>query len=348
MSSEANAKNVLHFDEPWDNPVFEAAGRFDKQAWLAGLHSKNGKYANQLRRVRAQVNRFAGYALTKYYPHIGSEAGLSGSDLRILIELQVEAGCNVVALPEPSRGCSVAEFAKNLETYWEFTSRLDTDVALMPYLHLGQDADRFKAKLEIIAEHEHALWCLGLVYASPLTYRPNYERIAEFGHRDLWIHCSGVRRYVSPQRPVSQLHSVQFFGVDSVAWGIPRPAPSAFAEGEGRSAPAPPPPPPSPASVRYFSRSGLDYPRMGDLCDGGKQLPCGCPACKSSTLEDTLAEFASLGSGDDLETQARAFAKVHDVYASMAEFDVARTEIAEDRLTKYYRAKPAMKAFLSL
>ena len=28
-STELNAKSRLHFDEPWDNPVFEVANRYD-------------------------------------------------------------------------------------------------------------------------------------------------------------------------------------------------------------------------------------------------------------------------------------------------------------------------------
>ncbi len=344
ISTEVNAKIDLHFDDPWDNPVFEAANRFDKPDWLAALHSKNGRYSAKLRDVRGHVNRFTGYALTKYYPHIGFQGSLSDRDIRILIELQIEAGCNVIAIPEPSPTCTPAVFGANLETFWEYASRINQDVAVMPYVHIAQDPARFKAKLRVVAEHEHALWCLGLVYASPAHYRPNYLHVAEFGHRDVWVHCSGVRKYQSYVHPVSQLHSVQFFGVDSVALAVPR----AFYNRGGQDAGAMPASTPTPSDVRYFVRKSLDYPKLAQVCGGGKPLPCPCPACGKKTLDDTVAGLAALGTGDEPAFQTRALSKIHDVYASTAEFDVARIEIAESRLSEYYNSKPAMKAFLGL
>jgi hypothetical protein len=344
ISTEVNAKIDLHFDDPWDNPVFEAANRFDKAEWLAALHSKNGRYAAKLRDVRGHVNRFTGYALTKYYPHIGYPGPLSERDVRILVELQIEAGCNVISIPEPSSNCTAPAFGSNLEKFWEYSSRLNPDVAVMPYINIAQDPARFKAKLKVIADHEHALWSLGLVYASPTHYRPNFLHVAEFGHHDVWIHCSGVRKYQSYVHPVSQLHSVQFFGVDSVALAVPR----AFFTRAGQDTGAMPVPTPSPGDIRYFVPNSLNYPKLSQLCDGGKPLPCTCPACGGKTLDDTVAGLATLGTGDEPTFQTRALSKIHDVYASTTEFDVARTEIKESRLAEYYTAKPAMKAFLGI
>lgn len=344
ISTEVNAKIDLHFDDPWDNPVFEAANRFDKVDWLAALHSKNGRYSAKLRDVRGHINRFTGYALTKYYPHIGFQGTLSDRDVRILVELQIEAGCNIVSIPEPGPNCTAAAFGANFEKFWEYASRISQDVAVMPYINIAQDPSRFRAKLALIADHEHALWCLGLVYASPQQYRPNYLHVAEFGHHDVWVHCSGVRRYQSSVHPVSQLHSVQFFGVDSVALAVPR----AFYNRNEQTTEAGLQPSPTPEDVRYFARAGLDYPKLGSVCAGGSALPCDCPACGQRTLDSVVKGLASLGTGAEPTFQTRALSKIHDVYASSAEFEVARAEISESRLSEYYAEKPAMKAFLRL
>jgi len=65
-STELNAKKRIHFDEPWDNAVFEVTNRFNYHPQIEALYKKNGAYAAKRRAVTAQVDTFRGYAVTKY------------------------------------------------------------------------------------------------------------------------------------------------------------------------------------------------------------------------------------------------------------------------------------------
>lgn len=69
-STEINAKNEIGFDEPWFNPVFEVGNRFNKLENIQRLHRKNGAFRDKKREIIAHVERFKGYALTKYHPQI--------------------------------------------------------------------------------------------------------------------------------------------------------------------------------------------------------------------------------------------------------------------------------------
>jgi len=138
-STEVNAKKRIHFDEPWDNAIFEVTNRFNDHSQIESLYKKNGAYAAKRRAVTAQVDTFRGYAMIKYFPQTPTDMRLNENDIRILVELQIESGCEVISIPEPLPNCSTSDFARNLERFWEFITRQNKDLAVMPYLSLAQD-----------------------------------------------------------------------------------------------------------------------------------------------------------------------------------------------------------------
>jgi len=330
-STELNAKVNIHFEEPWDNLVFEVASRFLDVAQVQALHQKNGAYATKRRALAAQVDKFRGYALTKYFPQLALGTTLDARDVRTLLDLQVEAGFDVISIPEPSSSCTLKRFEENLDRSWSYISAQDRDLAVMPYASMSQDPAAFKAKLTALVEHEGDLRAIGLHFASPLTFRPNYLTLSEFGDRDVWFHSSGGRRYPSPRQPLAQLHAIQRFGVDSVSLGVPQ----APVRGD-----------PDWRYVRYFDRGTVTYPRIQEACGREASLPCGCPLCRHRKLDDLVSHMRSLGNQDELVLRINDAARVHEVYASTAEFEDARRAIREGRLVRYFRRKAGLKPFL--
>ena len=73
-STELNARSRLHFDEPWNNPVFEIANRYNDRTPVSSLHRRNGTFAERRRGLSSMVERLKGYALVKYFPQV-SHAG---------------------------------------------------------------------------------------------------------------------------------------------------------------------------------------------------------------------------------------------------------------------------------
>ena len=152
-STELNARSRLHFDEPWDNPVFEIASRYNDRTPVTSLHRRNGTFANKKRGLSTMVERFKGYALVKYFPQVSHETHLSERDIRALVDLQIESGCDVISIPEPSANCTMDAFERNIQSWWEYVQRIDKDLAVIPYISLRQDHDLFESKLELKLEY---------------------------------------------------------------------------------------------------------------------------------------------------------------------------------------------------
>jgi hypothetical protein len=329
-SRELNAKIQTHFDEPWDNLVFEVANRFADTDQVSALHRRNGAWAHRRRSLAAFVDRFSGYAVTKYFPQLPVDARLSSRDIHSLVDLQLEAGLQVVSVPEPYPTCTPDSFEQNLKRNWEYIERTRPEAAVMPYISVKQKPPTFRGKLDRLRQHEKSLWAVGIRFGSPFEYRPNYFALAEFSSRPFWVHCSGVRRYVSYERPVGQLHALDRFGIDTVSAEIPQP-------------------PTKPSSdwtrVRYFDRRSITYPRISEASGKGGRLPCDCVVCKRQPLESLVGKLKSIEPSGELTLRVNDASRVHEVYSSTSEFEVVRDAIRGNAIDDYFRAKTGLADF---
>ena len=329
-SSELNAKIRTHFDEPWDNLVFEVANRFADTDQVSALHQRNGTWAHRRRGLAAFVDRFTGYALTKYYPQLPSDARLSDRDIMCLVDLQLEAGFQVITLPEPYPTCTPERFERNLRRAWEQVERARPEAAVMPYVSVRQGPSSFKQKLRVLRQHENSLWALGIRFGSPFEYRPNYFELAEFSSRPFWVHASGVRRYLSPENPAGQLHALERFGIDTVSAEVPQP---------------PTTPSLDYSRVRYFDRRTVTYPQISSVVSKGERLPCNCPVCRRQSLEALVGNLKKLEPPGEIALRVNNAARVHEVYSSTDEFEAVRTTIREGALDSYFRKKEGLREF---
>ena len=330
-TTEINAKIRTHFDEPWDNLVFEAVNRFNDIDQVVALHRKNGAFSKKRRALTAQVDKFRGYALTKYAPQFPLDARLEDRDIRILVDLQVESGVDVITIPEPQAGCSIERFRKNLNFYWDYVTKAAPGASVMPYIGLNQDNADFERKLNEIGQHEHDLWCIGIRFASPQEYRPNLLSVAEFASRDFWVHCSLGRRFPNWHQPLGQLHALQRFGIDTVAIEVPQ----APIKGDWKI-----------QNIRYFDGRTITYPSLGEIGAERGGLPCKCPVCTGRDVQGLIENVRPWGPEDELVLRVNDCSKVHEVYASSLEFERTREVIKEGELTKYFRSKSGLRPFL--
>mgnify|MGYP001180641595 CR=1 FL=1 len=329
-STELNARARLHFDEPWDNTVFEVVNRFDDRSPVHLLHRRNGVFAQRRRVLASMVERFKGYSVVKYFPQVPHDTSLDGRDVRSLVDLQVEAGCDIISIPEPSAGCSVQELEGNLQRMWEYVQSTDGDLAVIPYISLRQDHELFEAKLRLLREFPRDLWCIGIRAASFSEYRPNLYSLAEGCDQDQWVHLSGGRRYTSHRRPNGQLHALQRFGVDTVSVEVP--------QGGGFRVR-------DPGMIRYFERGSCTYPRVAELVQGDRPLPCECPMCRSMRFPDLVSDVRPLGPEDELVLRVNDAFRVHEVYSSTMEFEVSRDVIRNGMLEDYYSGKAGLREY---
>jgi len=329
-STELNARSRLHFDEPWDNTVFEVVNKFDDRSPVSLLHRRNGVFAKRRRALTSMVERFKGYSVVKYFPQLRHDASLDRRDIRSLVDLQMEAGCDIISIPEPSSGCTVRDLESNLQKMWEYVQNTDKDLAVIPYISLRQDHDLFDAKLRLLREFPHDLWCIGVRAASFSEYRPNLYSLADGSGLDQWVHLSAGRRYTSYQRPNGQLHALQRFGVDTVSVEIP--------QGGGFRVQ-------DPGMIRYFERGTCTYPRVGELVHGDEPLPCTCPLCRSRRFDDLVSDVQPLGPKDELVLRVNDALRVHEVYSSTQEFEVSREVIRNGELEDYFSGKSGLREY---
>jgi len=332
-TTENNAKIRIHFDEPWDNLVFEVTNRFNSEDQIRKLHRKNGSFANKRREITAQVDKFRGYSITKYNPQIPHGVKLATRDIRTFIDLQLESGFDIISIPEPSPISSINTFQTNLKKFWDYISNVNPDVVIMPYISLKQENETFESKLKILSEYEHTLHCIGIRFASPQEYRPNLLSLAEFSSQDFWVHCSSGRRYANWRQPNAQLHALQRFGIDTVSVEVPQP-------------PIKRPKQSGPGQVRYFDRKTIMFPHIQDALGRDGHLSCNCPACLKGTLEDIVSKVESLGPRDEIQLRVNDMSKIHEVYASTEEFEVSRKRIKENSLNEYFRRKEGLRPFI--
>ncbi len=330
-STEINAKVRIHFDEPWDNPVFEAVHRYNDPSQVTSLHRRNGTFASKRRNLVAYLDKFRGYAVTKYFPQVPYEMHLDARDLRVLIDLQLESGCDIISVPEPHAECSPDEFERSLCSHWEYITGHDPSPAVMPYVSLRQAPDNFAAKLKVLGEHEHDLWCIGVRAASPLEYRPNLMTLSEYSSKDFWVHCSGSRRYLHHSRPYGQLHAFQRFGVDTVSIEIPQAVGSR---------------PTDIGRLRYFDRASVTYPMVSQVQGDDGTLPCDCPMCRRRALEAVVEQVRPHGPLEELPLRLNDAFRVHDVYSSTQEFEATREVIRQGSLGTYFKGKRGLAPFL--
>lgn len=333
-TTENNAKIRNHFDEPWDNLVFEVTNRFNSEDQIQKLHRKNGSFSQKRRVITAQVDKFSGYSITKYHPQISHGIRLSTRDIRTLIDLQLESGFNIISIPEPYHDCSLKLYQTNFEKFWKYISEVNSDVVIMPYVSLKQENDIFEEKLKLLSEYEHTLHCIGIRFASPQEYRPNLLSLADFSSKDFWVHCSSGKRYPNWRQPNAQLHALQRFGIDTISVEVPQP-PVRLSKERGVE------------HVRYFDRKTITYPHIKDVLNKEGYLTCECPACCKGTLDDVVSKVMNLGPEDEIQLRVNDVSKIHEVYASTEEFEVSKKRIRENSLNEYFKRKAGLRPFIS-
>jgi hypothetical protein len=334
-STESNARVHISFEEPWDNPLFEVTNRFKDHSELAALHRKNGAFARRRREIAAQFDKFRGYSLVKYYAQIQFADPLTERDIRTLVDLQIESGAEVISIPETSASCTPAAFAKNVDRTFEYIESMSTAVAPMPYLSIAQDHRLFEQKLRALAEREGSVKSLGIRFASPLEYRPNYMSLAEFGEHTFWVHLSQGKKYPNWKSPVAQLLALARFGVDTMATEIPQPP--VQDDGDRRK------PAERIRGVRYLEAREAIYSPLGQVDDAKGTLPCDAPCCKSLDVAGFVATVQDKGPPDELQLRVSDRAKIHDVYSSTAELARAQVSIREGTYAKFLGKKRGIR-----
>lgn len=321
-STESNHREKLvaplHLDEPLENTVFEVIGQFTNQT-LAELRQKNGAFDIRMKQYRSHRRHYE-EMITKFFPKITGTQQLEIPDIRSLVDLQLESGFDIIAIPEPRLSGSIDKFDQIVGRFSDYISSRGAEP--MPYVDMRNDPDVFCQKIKTVASHLPNIKCLGLVYRPYTVYYPNFRAVAEeIGDKEIWIHQSNVPRMRSQTIPLAEMHFPQVHSIDSTTLESRRVV-TTFSEKPVQR-------------IRKFVEKTLGEVRLQDIRNQVEpDSDCTCPACTNlSNVKKPLEIDRAV--------------KIHETFCSTKEFESGREAIRQEEMAKYTQSRKYLNQALS-
>jgi hypothetical protein len=136
--------------------------------------------------------------------------------MRSIVDLQLQCGFDIIAIPEPRVDGDVKEYSKNLTKFSDYVRNRNAEP--MPYIDMVNENNIFREKLKAVADLVPNVRCIGLDFRSYTQFYPNFRAVSEvLGDTELWIHASNVPRIHSQMIPLAQAHLPQAYSIDTLA-----------------------------------------------------------------------------------------------------------------------------------
>lgn len=319
-STESNHREKLvaplHLDEPLENTVFEVIGQFTNKT-LAELRQKNGAFDIRMKQYRSHRRHYE-EMITKFFPKITGTQQLEIQDIRSLVDLQLESGFDIIAIPEP-RGDAV-RFDQVVGRFSDYISAKGAEP--MPYVDMQNDPEVFRQKIKTVASHLPNIKCLGLVHRSYSIYYPNFRAVGdELGDKEIWVHQSNVPRMHSQTIPLAEMHFPQAHSIDSTTLESRRVVTTFSVKPVQR--------------IRKFVEKTLGEVRLQDIHNHVEpDSDCTCPACTNiSNVKKPL----------DIDRAV----KIHETFCSTKEFESGREAIRQKDMATYIQSRKYLNQALS-
>jgi len=311
----------------YENPIFEIVKNYKKEK-LKDMYTKNGPLNNEKKAIRSSLNCYED-KICLFYPRFDKGTILTDKDIKSLIDLQVLTGFDIITIPDLHISASVREFEKNIVNG---RKRIETMTAskfeAIPYVDMGSEPKLFKAKIDTVLDNGFCI--IGITNRSIASNYANYDYLEENKDKEIWIHASNVRRYLSYRRPVSQMHMLQIYGIDTCALESRKGGPGI------KHTP--------PDRVRRFDAKTLGMITKDEHYSRyGSELNCNCPICNGKNLESFYDEY-SLNTKGMLDTDyLRTHSNIHEVFASYEEFKRGQDAIKNNDFKVYINNKEHIK-----
>lgn len=340
--TELNSRNNLLVLDGFEVPVVEYTARLD-DTFPTRFARKNGTYAS----TKVKLRKFARTHRDKdviFRPQLPSGIFFDNRGVKMLVDLQIEAGLSLIAVPELPTDVSKTSYLDCLSKAIRYAEKTaQRPIQVMPYIDAStQEHDRFQERLDAVLElvDKAAIMTMGVNIGSIDQYRPNLESIADIKvrSRDLWVHGSRLMDYSSQGAKTARHHVPQRFGVDTVALMV-RQAPrgddvrgtralSGLALSEARK------------YVRFFNRPTVEILKDEELPVGSLDTnPCDCHVCEGRTTQDALEAVVLDPEGGVDEKNLRDFTRLHNMFLSNSEFEQSRAMSCRNELQAYFQQK---------
>ncbi len=322
-STEYNYKKNLKIEDPFANNVGEYVGRFNGED-ISNFASKNGSYSSRLRTAAAHADQMK-FVVAKAYPQYPFEFPFNDRTLRLLIDVQVEAGLDMISIPHrPSRDL-VAHYSHWADIADQYAGQLGREIVAVPHVPMGIKENAFQATIRSLWDSRERFPVIGLTFASIQKNKINYDFLRANRDNDSWLHMSAVPR-ISPGRGTSNLalmHLPQIYGIDTVSTAIPWGGGGEPLEDYQR--------------LRYFDEPTLSVPKIASWIRsrGRQRTDCNCPICKERSFSEIVRGFLQRQAANlDMSPLFGVF-RLHEVFRSTAAFDDGRRYISENDFARY-------------
>lgn len=340
-STEANYKDRLNLDAPILNPLLEIVKLFTKKYPVKRFREQNGVFYKSKREITARTDAFE-YAISKFFPQLEQTELLSIEDVKIVLDLQIESGADVVSIPDITTNSDFAGFERHVIAAAEYIRECSPNLEPMPYIDLSLKHSDFKGKFDVILANINTFSCVGFIHRSVDKYRANYSYIWKHRDKEIWTHVSGVPRVLATTFPTSQLHIPQRYGIDTCALKLPRIPPPPTGEKS---------PPERVLSdpteyLRFFDRQTIELFHLPDWHNRyGNDISCNCAVCSDKNLNEFIEAYLYDKKGKVSQPHLIAATKMHELFASTNEFEASQRYIRENSLGEYFTEKEGLSRY---
>lgn len=221
----ASPFDVVEEAFPWQiyQPKIEYKEQVRRNIFLNenGLRNKSSQVKTKVNAPSRMLDEDESKNLLKIlFPRITKKDVIDSKFMTALMEIEMNAGLDVLTIPEPSLGCTYEDFKSNIENVISFLDEYGNEKPVMPLIDTGSNGERFEKKFNYIKDQflnsKKDFSMLGVscrVYREHInlhTLRDSSDVLEKF-----WVHGFGAYRN-QPNSTFYNPHAAAIWGIDTV------------------------------------------------------------------------------------------------------------------------------------
>lgn len=370
---EYNKKASVPTNIPIDNDVSLAVKR-PNATTLAKFLEENGVARRWGREMKGAAGRMSYSALSAYLVQptttdvkapkkdgrqAGTPAAPSGIGylrsspsklerfLRILLQLQIDSGLGIVAVPY--LGLPLSTYKETAKKIAKAAGAAGVEPMFAFDLEYQRGGKGFEEAMSFFVKDAGARLVAfpGRSYTSAPV---SYDVLAGYAESDVVFVSFDTERSYPKSNPLSKMHSLPFIGTDIYAVKAPRFFPSAAKRrpgGGGAPATATAASATALDSVKFFEPSSLTIKPSGERLEDPAALLGEIGEQGNARLRGILEEYESMRGNQAKIDILASVSKVHELKASTAEFGNLRDWISKGEAEAYVNEKPQLESTLA-
>ena len=373
---EYNKKASVPTNIPLDNDASLAVKR-PNAATLAKFLKENGVARRWGREMRGAARRMAYSALSAYLVQptttdvpakkkkdgkgISAPAVPSGTSylrsnpaqrerfIRILLQIQVDSGLDVIAVPY--LGLPLSEYKEEIRKAYRVVARSGAEPMFVFDLEYQKGGNRFEEAMSFLVR-DIGVRLVALPGRSYTSAPVSYDILTDYAESNVAFVSFDTDRPYQRSNPLSKMHSFPFIGTDIYAIKTPRfvpkdPEGDEGGSGESGSGESGSAMRSALDSVKFFEPSSLTIRPSAERVRDPVSLLDEIGERSNARLRSMLEEYGSAHDKPDKVAVLSSLSRVHELKSSTAEFKSLRGWIGKGETAAYVKEKPQLEKTLA-